>query len=145
MYSKLILPNSQPAAHCTFSTCHSQSTPPTRTSSSLSGTRTQESYVLPPTYTPRCMIINDANPLEPMRGLTMQLRWRPRESDISLISNPSQMSLIDLITIPDKAPPPHQLPPNSKQEEHCSALAYHLLSHVKNLHVTSRAEVAERC
>ncbi len=62
LYSKLILPNSRPAAHCTSSTCHSQSTPPTRTSSSLSGTRTQDSYVLPPTYLPRCMVLNDANP-----------------------------------------------------------------------------------
>jgi hypothetical protein len=49
------------------------------------------------------------------------------------------------MTIHDKAPPPHQPPPDNKQEEHCSALARHLLSHVKNLHFTSRAEVAKWC
>jgi hypothetical protein len=146
LYSKLILPNSQPAAHCTSSTCHSQSTPPTRTSSSSSGTRTQESYVPPPTYPPRCVIINAANPPEPMRGLTMQLQWRPCKSDISSMSNPGQMSSIKSISIPDKAPPHHQPPPpNNKQEEHCSTLACHLLSHLKNLHFTSRAEFAEWC
>ncbi len=36
--------------HCTSLTFHLQSTPPTRTSSSSSGTRTQESYFLPLTY-----------------------------------------------------------------------------------------------
>jgi hypothetical protein len=51
----------------------------------------------------------------------------------------------DLITIPDKASQPHQPPPNNKQEEHCSPLAHHLLSNSKNLHFTSRAEVAEWC
>ncbi len=50
LYSKLKLPNIRPAAHCTSSTCHSQSTPPTRTSSRSSSTRTQESYDLPLTY-----------------------------------------------------------------------------------------------
>jgi hypothetical protein len=134
LYSTLILPNNRPAVHYTTSTCHLQSIPPTRTSSSLSGTRTQEPYVLPPTYPPQCMIINNVNPPEPMWSLTMQLQWRPHKSDIiSLINNPGQMSLIDLIAIPDKAPPPHQPPPNNKQEEHCSALSLHLLSHVKNL------------
>jgi hypothetical protein len=76
----------------------------------------------------------------------MQLQRRPRESDISSMSNPSQMSSIESISIPDKAPPHHQPPPsNNKQEEHCSTLAHHLLFHVKNLHFTSKAEVAEWC
>jgi hypothetical protein len=91
------------------------------------------------------MIKNDMNPSEPMWGLTMHLQWRTHKSDISLISDPGQMILINLITIPDVAPPPHQPPPYNKQEEHCSALACHLLSHMKNLHFTSRAEVAEWC
>ncbi len=128
LYSKLILPYSQPAMHCTSSTCHSQLTPPTRTSSSSSSTRTQEYYVLPPTYPPQCTIINYTNPPEPMMGLTMQLQWRPHQSDISLISNPGQMSSINSISIPDEAPPSHQPPPNNKQEEHCSALAHNPLS-----------------
>jgi hypothetical protein len=55
------------------------------------------------------------------------------------------MNSIDLITTPGKAPPPHQPPPNDKQEEPFSALAQHLISHVKNLHFTSRAGVAEWC
>jgi hypothetical protein len=55
------------------------------------------------------------------------------------------MKSINSITTPDEAPPPHQPPPNNKQEEHCSALAQHLLSHVKNLPFTSRAEVAKWC
>jgi hypothetical protein len=80
-----------------------------------------------------------------MRGLTMQLRQRPCKPDISSIRDPGQMSLINSISIPDKAPPPHQPPPNNKQREHCSTLACHHLSHVKNLHFTSRAEVAEWC
>jgi hypothetical protein len=145
LYSKLILPNSRPAAHRISLTCHSQSTPTTRTSLNSSGTRTQDSYVLPPTYPPQCVIINNANPPEPTQGLTMQIRRRPRASDISSISNPSQISLIDLITTTDEAPPPHQPLSNNKQEEHCSALAWHLFSHVKHLHLTSKAEVPKWC
>ncbi len=80
------------------------------------------------------------------RVCTSILRWPPlhlKESDINVPPNRMKFELppaVDFCSPIKAAPPPHD-----PKQDNCSALAWHLLSHVKRIRFNTKAEVAKWC
>ncbi len=98
---------------------------------------------------PLCIVINPPAHNHPT-DLSMQLHCSGSQSDTSTITNienvpPNLLMFHPPPTVdfgpPIKAAPPHIVP----RQDNYSALAWHLYSHIKQMHVNTKAKVAEWC
>jgi hypothetical protein len=98
---------------------------------------------------PLCILINPPAHNHPT-NLSMQLRCRCSQSDTSTITNienvPPNLLMFHSPPTVDFGPPieaaqPHIVP----RQDNCSALAWHLFSHVKRMRFNTKVEVAKWC
>jgi len=154
LYSKYILPSNR-SNQSTRSLSSTQTTDNQSTALISLGSQWPSLPAQPPapiTSPPLCVIIDDAAPTTAPRTLTMRLRSRVNSDLTESIDGASanddstiQVSLPD--PPPDESPPPTQASPIiiDPRQDNCSALARHLLSHVKDLQFNTKAEVADWC
>ncbi len=105
---------------------------------------TQSSSILPPTYPPCCIFIDDTSPSQPL-DRTLRIHLRPRSHLSDLSDSSIDNSTHNIAPTPPKDIPPFSPDPPNTQPDACSALARHLLSHAKDLLFASKADVATWC
>jgi hypothetical protein len=145
LYSNLILQTHRPRrAHHSSQTLQTTTTTLSKSTRFFSAAITQSSSILPPTYPPHCIFINDTSPSQPL-DWTLWIHLCPWSHLSDLSDSSINNSTPDIVPIPPQDIPPFPPDPPNTQLDACSALARHLLSHAKDLSFASKADVATWC
>jgi hypothetical protein len=145
LYSNLILQTHRPRrAHHFSQTLQTTTTTLSKSTRFSSAAITQSSSILPPTYPPRCIFINNTSPSQPL-DRTLRIHLCPRSHLSDLSDSSIDNSTHNIVPIPPQDIPSFPPDPPNTQPDACFALARPLLSHAKDPSFASKADVATWC